>query len=144
MTSKAIRIVIAVAFLLLLGSITMAAPALAQREPYSNGNCCNDNDDDDDDDDDSPPITSEELPSFPTPANTPPPEVLGGQIPGAVPRPETQPDVQPGIVVPEAQQPGILPFTGADLLLYGMTGAAAIGTGMSLVRIGRRSKPDDE
>ena len=143
MTSKAIKTVLAVAFLMLIGTVTLAAPALAQREPYSGGNCCN-NDDDDDDDDESSPPTSEELPAFPTPSNTPPPEVLGGQIPGAKPRPETQPEVVIPGNQPQPQQPGILPFTGADLLLYGMTGAAAVGTGMTLMRFGRRSKGDDD
>ena len=144
MTKQACKNVITIGLLVLMGTLLLAAPALGQTEPYSHGNCCNNSDNDDDDDDEtSPPTSSAELPSFPTPGNTPPPEVLGGQIPGAVPRPETQPEVVIPANVPN-QQPGILPFTGADLLLYGMTGAAAIGTGMTMVRIGRRSKPDDD
>lgn len=41
------------------------------------------------------------------------------------------------IVIPDRQERGPLPFTGADLTLFAATGAAAIGTGTVLVRATR-------
>lgn len=41
------------------------------------------------------------------------------------------------IVIPERQERGPLPFTGADLTLFAATGFAAVGTGSILVRASR-------
>lgn len=41
------------------------------------------------------------------------------------------------IVVPDRQERGPLPFTGADLTLFAATGFAAVGTGTILVRATR-------
>jgi hypothetical protein len=70
-----------------------------------------------------------------------PPDVVEGTIQGRPPILEEV--VQPGRIPNAApEQPGILPFTGADLLIFGLTGAAAIGTGVTLVRVAGRSKND--
>ena len=68
-----------------------------------------------------------------------PPDVVEGTIQGRPPILEEV--VQPGrIPGDEVEQPGILPFTGADLLIYGLTGAAAVGAGATIVRLAGRSK----
>jgi hypothetical protein len=55
-------------------------------------------------------------------------------------QPEQAPDVLPTLQQPGEGQdfaPGVLPFTGADLTLFVVVGAAAVATGMLIVRRAR-------
>ena len=121
--------------LLVVAVLLLAAPAFGQaREPYSNSKPNNRP---------RPPVNVTP-PEWETPELNPapglPPDVVEGTIQGRPPVLEEV--VQPG-VIPEVETPGqILPFTGADLLLYGLTGAAALGTGAALLKFTGRSKGD--
>ncbi|MEA2447936.1 MAG: hypothetical protein QOK47_1573 [Actinomycetota bacterium] len=122
-----------------VGMLVIASPAaFGARDPYSHGRPSRRP---------RPPVHVTP-PEWVAPASNPapglPPEVVEGTIQGRPPVLEEE--VAPGqIPGDQVEQPGvILPFTGADLLLYGATGVAALGTGVAMLRLGRRSKSDDQ
>jgi hypothetical protein len=68
--------------------------------------------------------------------NEPEPPGIGGEI-------IDRPDVNPGTDTTGTDgdvAPGTLPFTGADLVLWTTIGLGAIGAGLVIIRVARRSE----
>jgi hypothetical protein len=110
--------------------VLVASASGAAEEPYSR----------------NPPSKRPSPPPTPAPAVTvtvtPPPQVLGRRVeaPRNAPKIHRVPRI-PAEVTP--QQQGVLPFTGADVLIYGLGGAATVMTGFALTRFGRSKRHKD-
>jgi hypothetical protein len=122
--------VIGFLFLAMSILVLVASASGAAEEPYSR----------------NPPSKRPSPPPTPAPTVTvtvpAPPQVLGKRVEAPQPAPKIHrvPRI-PAEVTP--QQQGMLPFTGADVLVYGLGGAATVMTGLALTRFGRSKRRKD-